>query len=307
MKKTNLLALLLSVASALGALTSCNTGGSSDLVTRQTLSNFINLTNDYTTGQQVAITPIGYVIELNLTKQTANITIESLKLPNGTSFGQLVFANLPFTYDTSGWIKIDQAVASPVTSAGLTAPLFSSLKIHLLDRVLNSNLYYPLFDISYSVDGYTIKSIPPSVINQGTTVVSTPGQPDYNPGEEANTLYGISLDPKTMKASITIQGAKFASAMPALNMGFKEIPYVYNPSGSVTLKADALEPVLISGNSTTPMPNYPITNLTCTTDDMNNMNLRFTCTVKSDRNGVVTETPYEVVVNSSTPTASNNQ
>jgi len=294
------------MASALGILTSCNTGNNSDYVTRQTLSNFINLTNDYTTGQLVYQTPVGYVVELNLTKSTATITIEGLKLPNGNSYGQLVFANMPFTFNSIGWVEINQPMVIPTTSAGLQAPTFSSFTFRTLDRVLDGNVYYPLFDVKYSVDGYQITSIPPSVINQGTTIVSTEGKPDYNPGDEAKTLYGITFDTKTMKATISIQGAKFASSMPAMNMGFKDIPFEFTPSGMVSLKADALEPVLINGaNSTTPMPNYPITNLTCLTDDKNNMTLRFTCTVKSNQNGVATEPPYNVTVNCTSPTSTN--
>lgn len=308
MKKTKLFSLLLLVASVMGVLSSCNSGSNSDYIIEQRLTNFINVTNDYTTGQVAFNSGIGYVLQLNFTKQTATITIEGMKLPNGTSYGQLVFANLPFTMNTTGWVEIKQPMAIPTTSAGLQAPTFSSFNFRTLDRVLDGNVYYPLFDISYGVEGYQITSLPPNVINQGTTVVSTAGQPDYIPGSDTPILYGISFDTKTMKAAITIQGAKFAQAMPAMNMGFKDVPFEFTQSGMVSLKADALEPVLITGaNATTPMPNYPITNLTCLTDDKNNMNLNFTCTVKSDRGGVTTETPYKVTVTCSTPTSNSTQ
>lgn len=304
MMKTKFLTVLLSVVSALGVLTSCNSKGDSPYITRQTLSNFINVTNDITTDQTTIVTNIGYTIELNLTQSTAKICIEGLKLPNGTTYGQLTFTDLPLTFNSIGWIEIKQMIAVPQVSAGLQAPTFSGLSFRILDRVLDGNIYYPLFDISYDVDNYHIISTPSNMINSGTTVVATEGKPDYTPGDDETILYGISLNTETMKATIQIQGAKFASAMPAMNMGFKDIPFTFAPSGMAIIKTDSLEPVLITGsNSSTPMPNYPITNLNCITDAKNNMTLTFTCTVKSDRNGTTTETPYQVTVNCSTPTS----
>lgn len=304
MKKTNFLALVLSLAAALGALTSCNTGSSSDYITRQVLSNFINVTNDYTTtGDVVANTGVGYVIELNMTKAVANITIEGVKLPNGTTFGQLLLVNVPFTIKDGGWIEINQSMVVPVTSAGLQAPTMSSFVFRICDRMLASDLYYPLFDIRYTMEGYNLVSVPPSVINSGNTVVSAPGQATYSPDdEEVPPLYGITFDVTNKKANLTIQGAKFASAMPALNMSFQDIPFEFLSNGTAVLKSDYLEPVLVTGsNSTTPMPNYPITNLTCTTDDMNNMSLQFTCTIKSANDE--TSIPYSVSVSCKTPTS----
>ncbi len=301
--KTKFFATVLALASALGVLTSCNSKGNSDYVTVQTLSNFINVTTDPGTGTPLIIDNIGYKIELNLTKSTANISIDGLKLPNGMTYGQLVFTDLPLTFNSIGWLEIKQMIAVPHVSAGLTAPTFSALSIRQLDRVLDGSLYYPLFDFTYNVDGYQIVSTPSNMINTGTTVVATEGQPDYTPGDEQSILYGISLDTKTMKATIQIQGAKFASAMPAMNMGFKDIPFEFSQSGMAIIKTSALEPVLITGsNSSTPMPNYPITDLTCITDAKNNMTLTFTCTIKSDKGGTATETPFHVTVNCSTPT-----
>lgn len=307
MMKTKFFALLLSVASVLGGLTSCNSGGSSDYITQQVLTNFINVTTELSSGQQNLSANVGYKIELNLTQGLATISMEGFRLPNGTNYGTLIFANMPFSYNSNGWIEINQSVVVPTTSAGLQAPAFSSFRFAILDRVLPSDIYYPLFNISYSVDGYNIVSIPPSVINQGTTVVSTEGQPNYTSSDEDSaTLYAVSIDTNTMMGNISIQGAKFAAAMPALNMSFQNIPFTVDASGKISLRIDSLEPVLITGsNSTTPMPNYPITNLSCVTDDQNNMSLQFTCTIKSDRNGVATETAYNVSVTSSTPTFKN--
>ncbi|MCM1451923.1 MAG: hypothetical protein NC102_06670 [Clostridium sp.] len=306
MKKTIFLALVLSVAAALGMLSSCNSGGSSDYITRQTLSNFINVSYDYSTDQTVLNSGVGYIIDLNLTQGLANISMEGIKLPNGTSFGQLTLANIPFTMKSNGWIEINQSMLVPTTSAGLQAPTLTGFTFRILDRVIDNNLYFPLFDIKYTIEGYSIVSTPSSVINQGTTIVSSEGQDNYTPSSGEEPIYGISFDTKEMKATIIIQGAKFASAMPALNMSFQNIPFTFSADGTAVFSIDQLEPVLITGsNSTTPMPNYPITNLSCTTDDRNNMNLQFTCTIKSERGDQTTETPYRVSVTSTTPNLQN--
>lgn len=302
MMKTKFFALLLSVATIFGGLTSCNTNSNSDFITQQVLSNFINVTSD-NSGAQTLYTGVGYKVEINATQGIANISLEGFKLPNGTSYGTLVFANLPYTV-VSNWLVINQPVVVPTTSAGLQAPAFNSFRFRIKDRILSGDLYYPMFDISYSVDGYNIASIPPTFICSGTTLVSSEGQPNYTPDQEENgTLYIVAFDTAKMMATISIQGAKFAAAMPALNMSFQNIPFTVDSTGRVSLRSDYLEPVLITGsNSTTPMPNYPISNLTCTADDQNNMTLNFTCTIKSERDGVAKETPYNVSVNCATPT-----
>lgn len=307
MKKTKLFALMLSVVVALGVLSSCNTGGSSDYVTRQVLSGFTNVTTDYTTGDKAITTGIGYVVEINYTKGTADVTIEGLKLPNGKSFGQLILYSLPVSMSTDGWIEIKPgAMVTPTTSAGLQAPTFTSFTFRICDRMFSNDLYYPLFDIRYSVDSYNLVSVPQTLINVGTTLVASEGQPNYSPSESEEPLYGIILNTTNMTATIQIQGAKFASAMPALNMAFTNIPFTFEDNGYVSLKSESLEPSIITGtNSTTPMPNYPITNLTCHADGQNNMTLGFTCTIKSERDGQATETAYNVSVVCQTPKATN--
>lgn len=267
-----------------------------DQVTTISMPGYINTIVDATGNVIASSKNVGYTITYNYNTNLADVTIEKLKMADGQQFTGLTFKEVPWRIDTNGCMIIDCGLLNP--TASVQAPQFQSLFIDLYPRYF-SEQFLPLVKIEYTINNQTFYSLPTSLINGGTTTVTDPENSAWVQPESEACLYMLVFDPEKEFVTLGIQGAKFASNMPAMNMKFKDIPYSVNAQGKYVFQAGLIEaPVIVgSDGSETPNPSFPISNLFCQTDGFNNMTLNFTCTLnKTLPGGTEVSLPYQVNV-----------
>lgn len=99
----------------------------------------------------------------------------------------------------------------------------------------------------------------------------------------SNAIFQLVYDPTNKLVDIYIHNAQFASAMPAMNMVFKAIPFESAVYG-VDFSIDELTPYLVgSTGATTPAPNYVISNLSGRVVS-GKLDFDFTCTITAQNN-----------------------
>lgn len=235
------------------AMTSCDTSSNNG---EYTISQDIQ--GCFVTSQNIAdgtienTGDVRYIVKINYTRGTIDLTIYNMKLPDGSTIAQMTFADMTGESDKEGWIKV--AKASVVPQIGNTAAnhTIEDFRLSLLQRVMNG-AYAPALNVSYTLDGkYNIFSAPCAQIFGGTTVTTGSDEPF----QSKTTLYGFVYNPAKSTVDISIGYAQFISTMPRMNFDLKAIPADMRP-GIIRYNIDEIIPSM----NNTPQERFPISNL----------------------------------------------
>lgn len=277
--------IIMGVAAIVG-LASCNSSDPGDYVTEQTLSSCFAYSSTPGVDSNMA-TSVSYYIKLNYTLKTAEVSISNFELSDGVTYPKMTFTDIPFTIEPYGWKKISGTMLTPTIAGFGNVPLFSSFEIKLLDRYYGTSMYIPAFTANFLVNNsVAVFSSLPVQLLAGTTESTAPSNDVF---KTTSSIYVVDMDFKKMKANIDITGAQFAEKMPALDISFKDIPFVLSGQ-KVILSAESLTPYMGS----TPQPDYPISDLVAEYDFAKGMTLSFGCTVGGALYHVTFDGPLEV-------------
>lgn len=253
-------------------LASCSSGKEPDMVTKQSINQCFTLYKNTASGTFTAGSETGYTIQINYTTQTCDITITGLALPGGQSYPAIELTNLPFRLPAEDFLTVDVVMSQSSINGFSSAPVFNNIKCGLRHRMIDT-VYAPAFLLQFNVEGYDVVSSIPDIFMTGETVSTGPDGVPYSTNE---TAYHIKLDKTLNKATISLSGAHFISAMPALDIEFPDVAASFE-GGTLVLKSDALTPTLMG----TPNPGFPITNLSGTIDITGLSTIAFDCTPRT--------------------------
>lgn len=299
-----LISSIMAVAAICLGMASCNTSGSSEYKMQQSVAPCINITRA-SDGEVKLTTGISYFIIYNFTAQTADVTIQGLKSPEGTSFGQLVLSNLQFGIDPAGWRTIAAQNATPDANTGL-APAISSFSFRIMDcAVLNQ--YFPLLNVSYNVNGVAYRTVPSVMVGIGETQATTAdGANTYTSKEDEAPVYFFAIDTEKKTATLKVLNAQFQEEMGRTCLEVRDIPFTVSSSGLFSISKEGASQVYTGSelSSLTLNNNVVISDLTGSFDATNNLYLNFQYEQTKD-SGL--EMNNSVVVRCSTPTAPTDQ
>lgn len=252
------------------ALTSCDTEEKNETITVQGFNNaFAHVTN-LNDGSSAYYGNIRYEVRINYTAPSAEITIAGLKLTDGTSFPQFVVSGLKVAIDSKGWIDITGENITPRIPGASYTPTIGKVRMRIYQRYIGTD-YLPAFSMSMTLDkNYSIIS---SYVNQhcyGTTVVTAKGLPKF---ETKSTSYDLAFNIETRCVTITLKKAQFIGQMPAMDMVFRNIPFVLQ-GGKAVFGIENLVPE----QGGTPAAGFPITDLSGSLDFSGAFEFSFTCT-----------------------------
>ncbi len=301
--KKNLIKMM-AVIAASASLSSCLGDNDNDVKYTMAYTNFFNVVKELSTGSTYYYTGIGYAINYNATKATAELTVEGLVVPSG-SYTSLTFSELPWTVSTNGWRNIQ--VTNVVPTATTLVPTFNSLTFNVYDRYVLTSSYYPAYNIQYRInDLYQVYSFPAGVINVGTTTaIDQDGTAYTTSGDQTATVainfYATSTSINLNNAderngSIALYNAQFSSTMQEVNLVIPDVKW--NATGSnITFSADGpIQIQKINDNQVLEdYGDYKVTDLYCNTDGANAMVLTYKLSSITD--GVT----YQISTTSTTP------
>ncbi|MDE6300437.1 MAG: hypothetical protein K2M19_01805 [Muribaculaceae bacterium] len=274
-------ALSKAVLPALGLLTLATTGCKKDsldpdTITEQSLSEcfvVVKDLNDPTAVQTVTSVNVKYY--LNWTQAKCDAIISGLNV-FGTTLPAITLSDMKWTMDNKGWCEVE--ASRPTQSAGSIAnpPVVTDFEMDWLFRmelIEAANTYDPVGYFECDIDNrYHLVGARQPTFMGGITECSCAQLPTYSYDD---AVYSIILDFKTMKATMSITGAKFNEHMPALDMQFAGIDFTYGEKqGSFVLSCDALTPSI--GGS--PMAGFPISNLKAEVYPGHQTEIYFECT-----------------------------
>lgn len=262
---------LLSALISVVALTSCSSSDDPDTIIQYQIPPCFSYVTDLSQGVSANGTSMTYTIQLNYTKLTADVYINGLELTDNTAYPTITLKDVPWTMGTDGWKVIEGTnIKSTVNGFG-TAPVFTSVRIKIFDRMVGE-YYNPGFEVSFVLDNrFRVLSAIADQVQVGTSVSTSPDGEEFQCN---TTAYVLTFNTKTMRASLFLSGAKFASQMPALDITFDNIPFTFAGNTAV-LSCDALIPTI----NDTPYPAFPISKLTGVYNFGKGLELEFGCGV----------------------------
>lgn len=204
---------------------------------------------------------------------TASLLISNLILEKDAAPISIRLQNLKWGVDANkAWTLI---TGPEETADGHTISNFNMMLLARLDKIGG-----PVYSISYRVDGrYYVCVLPLQTSYFGNTATVAEGQntPFMSYPTEWNPNYSISLDPKTMTATIDIIGISFASAMPGMNITISDVPFMPNTAAGYRI-ATGQGQSFIPTIKDVPYPSFPISNIAMESTMYSGANLSFDCT-----------------------------
>ena len=298
MKKNSFKALFLSLVAAVG-MSSCDNGGSSELVDTQILGQCLTCSKDMNTNAQ-NFNQISFSAQFNYTNNTVDLAVIGIELPQvgsstGMKFPKMEFKNMPWAYDKNGWKVIEVDSVKPSIVGMNEVPMFKKLNFRLLD-VFDGDRFTPgiIYDflVEFGVEEYLNEVNVVGACLSGKTVSTDPNGTAYCPEEDSTPgvqkpVYWVDFDFENSKADIHMFNAKFLGNMPPLHLVFPDVPF--NMSGGImTFEIAKLTPEL----GDVPYPRFPISQLKGIIDFKTGMKLSFHCKYSGADYTVVFEGKY---------------
>ena len=259
-------------------LTACNDDKktTNDTITQQGLSECFAVVTDKTGAEATrVIYPVNITYLLNWTTAKCDATITGLTL-GGQNLPSINLTGMKWNLSEDGWGETEADRPNQNTGAIANAPVVTDFELEWLFRLDLANAtetYDPVCSFEFDLDSryHYVGSRQPSYMG-GNTTVTCPSLPAFS---YEDAIYSIKLDFTSMKADLTINGAKFNQMMPSLNMDFKNIPFTFgHEQGSFKLTCGELVPEM-NGR---PMPGFPITNFEAIVFPGHDTELQFDCT-----------------------------
>lgn len=283
-------------------VTSCSNDNKNEefKVQQQITDSFLHIVDASGAYPDMNYTGVSYNIIYDYVAATADITIKGLKLPDNSQYPALTLKNIPFKVTKEGTRVVEGSNLASASDGFAAAPLFDKFKLTVGDRII-AEVYYPVLCLEYTING-TYKAVGSinSQLFSGTTVTTAADGSSYTNEEP---IYALVLDIASMKASMTINNAKFVQTMPAQNMTFAGIPFTISENGTISLEsAQTIIPTI----NKVPFDAFPITDLKATYDLTKGMDAEFVCTITNPAMAdKIKGSPFKVTA--SLPFATQNQ
>lgn len=204
-----------------------------------------------------------YLLTFDEVAHTVTMAVDGLEYAEDEDPISFTVENLPQSRESNYYLERGVDFAGPVAvMAGGEAHTLSDIRIYvMLDerRVFNGNYEHSYF-IGFTLDDeYIINAVQRTNYYFGTTATAGGVTPAYTTD---NTYYKVTLDPKKLRADISLYRPKFAQNMPAFNeMQFQNIPFALTAAG-VSLESASLVPQVYMGDAMVPGTNFTVTDLT---------------------------------------------
>lgn len=262
------------VSCAVVAMAASCTPSSSDVITTQAVSGCFTYSEDLTTGATKGVNGVGYTIELNYTKGTANVKISNLSVAEGVSYPTVTLQDMPFTLSEKGWLTISgkNVAATPAAAA----PLFNSVEFKMLERAVSNNYYFNIYGVLEVDSRYSVLTAQSYQFEFGTTRSSALMGEQQMAYETTDTDYALSFNVEKKTVSILMGSTRFVENMPPMDIVIPDVPF--QVAGTM-LVFDASSVVPTIGN--TPYPGYTIEGLHGTLWLDRGMDMNFRCKPES--------------------------
>lgn len=265
--------LILSIIAALG-FTSC-LGESDGTVIKQDFSPYIiTYSTDLNTGETLTTNKAQYQLSVNPDKGLCKLTIQNLRLADGT-YVNIEIPEQKYSFNQIGGMIVQ--LPSVVSNYNGSIHTITNYNFEYYSRYLN-NQSFPMIISSFTIDATDEVRIiyNPSYFWGTTTVTDENGNTFVN--NEQTSFYGIQFDNEKSEAMVAAFNMKFADKMPSLSMTFKNLPYHFNQYGYSASK-DELTPYI----GETPYPDYKITDFNVSGVWNGNMTVSFKCTIDTEK------------------------
>lgn len=216
------------------ALNSC-LSSDGDSYNRGTLiyggSSCINFVTDLETGETFTSANPQYTFDQNYTALTSKPAMSNIRLTSNG--GGLAFSlpELKVKTNTDGFSYVSNGI-DVIPEGTAQSYVFNRFSFKYTERLLTTNsqqyIASPVFDLSYTINNrYSIVVFPLGYDMLGTaTVVS-----DKETYTCTSSIYSLSLNYTTGKASLTIRDGQFLSSESLVDYGVKDVPFTIDSTG----------------------------------------------------------------------------
>lgn len=264
--KQNVLFAGLFAAAAM--FTSCNTGGDDGNYSSMGMGS-CNLVIPSDASKEVSVQSDGnYTFKFYLDRGTAVITSTSINLGGD----KVVLHTDELPYNTYLFGNNIQSINVKANNAGMASnhPV-TNLNCNLVnsfwwDDILATsisgipsweNLRTGVLELSYDVDGYTVRTFGADRVYKGETMTQVDSSNGLSSYSTTEMLYRVVMNVDKKKADVVLYRAKFSDQMPVTisAMVLKDLDLSFSRNGFIVSGTDVV-PAVAEGISTTPYPNF---------------------------------------------------
>lgn len=214
-------------------LAACSSTPDEPEITNQQLTGYYNIISNLDTGDITVATGISYDVTYNYTDKTMTMKMSGLQLPDGTSYPTLTIGPLAWTAD--GQWKLSQAATVQTSGSNyFSAPQLTNFSFQLADRYMDENTYTATTFMRFTVNGYSVVSLPKTQTVWGNTTVTH--SPTGYVVDNDNMVYVVEVNPETQLASLTVNNFSLTDEMNINAVTIRDIPYVTHALNGVELK-----------------------------------------------------------------------
>ncbi|MDE6109551.1 MAG: hypothetical protein K2F72_04615 [Muribaculaceae bacterium] len=272
-----------------------------DTIATENLSSALIYSVDNTTGATSALGTTSASFETNYTQLTQGVVINNLKLADGVTLPKAKFSGLKPQSNNTGWMISSAATVTPEVEGfpESMVPEFRNVRFSSINHTAELNGQTVLGAeraVSLTTGNYTYYLCCSQAWATGVTKVKSKADPTSQPFESTNSIYLISVNPSTSKATIQVYRAVFAPQMAnlGLDIEFRDLPVTVDPAGRIHIdQAETFEPYYDKA----PNPAFPISNLSCTWDPASGINIVFDCDAKGGSYNVSANMPFNYGMN----------
>jgi len=259
--------ILVAVAIATG-LSSCLDNEENDTIRKDTIVGCFASVENVADHQVYGFSGLSYVISLNYTKGTAEVTINDFKLPDNKSYSSVKLADLKFQINKEGWVEISSTSAQAEVDGMATPMAFSAVDIRLCDR-MTSEGRIPGFYARYNVEGYSVLSAIARQLQFGTTTSNSAAVGKY---ETNSTDYVLGFNAEVGTVNILMKNCRFVEKMPAMNILLEKVPFTVSGT-TASFNIEEIIPKI----GDTPYPGFILRNLSGAYDFSSGFAMNFKC------------------------------
>lgn len=212
-----------------------------------------NYVTDMQDGSSFISTAPQYTFVIDITNSKVNTAMTNVKLmsdASGLAFKlpemNLTFSSNEYRYGCSGINLTPEGSSSQY--------VFDSFSFSTVERNIKfpSGIQYaPIYDIRFTVNGrYNVVTYPTTYYLLGTTeatrqATDSEEESSYSYDE---SIVAVAINAESMKASLRIEQARFASSMPGTALTIENLPVTFNRSGfTIDTPDDTTYPVKNAG------------------------------------------------------------
>lgn len=267
-------------AASVFLFSSCIGNGNDEQIDTELFNSAFSYTVNLSTGAIVnPVEALSMEISTNYTALDMDVKLMPMRLSDGISIPSAKIEDLKLQQNNTGWLIAEATNVKPVAEGFSMIPTLAKAQIKAINHAATLEgrtvIGYERA-VRLEEGNFVTFAAPTQAWSTGETVVQDINTPGAEAFKSKKPIYLVSLDIDKKVANIKIYNTVFAPAMEnlGLTIEFRDLPFQVDYNGRVIInKSEQFDPY----HNNAPNPKFPISNLVCTWNIFEGIDISFNC------------------------------